>query len=196
MLPEFYYHTLQLQSHLYTVFLPPVCKLPRLTWIDWYCNLTVHTLLINDLYCIVHYRVCQISHEGYTISDNLFFFVLSTFTPTIQLGLLGCHFFSRLFLKHWNNYLMHGKYGIMHAWQKFWTSCVFLKHPVYSFEWLTSISSLNTALYCTIRTDLYSSLISCNKDSEEVMFLVYSVHCGLQQEKIIHIWLVVGWRSG
>ena len=67
---------------------------------------------------------------------------------------------------------MHGKYEIMHARQKFWNSCVFLKHLVYSFEWQTSRNSLNSALYCTIHTDLYSGLISCNKDYDKVLFTV------------------------
>lgn len=37
---------------------------------------------------------------------------------------------------------------IMHALQKFWNSCVLVKHLVYSFEWQAS----NSALYCTICT--------------------------------------------
>lgn len=64
------------------------------------------------------------------------------------------------------------KYDIMHARQLFCNACVFLKHLVYSFEWQTSRNGLNSALYCTIHTDLYSGLISCNKDYDKVLFTV------------------------
>lgn len=58
---------------------------------------------------------------------------------------------------------------IMHAWQKFWNSCVLVKHLIYSLEWQTS----NSVLYCTI---LYSGLISCNKDDDKA-YLLFSVVC-------------------
>lgn len=59
---------------------------------------------------------------------------------------------------------------IMHVWQKFWNSCVLVKHLIYSLEWQTS----NSVLYCTI---LYSGLISCNKDDDKAYLLFSVVVC-------------------
>lgn len=58
---------------------------------------------------------------------------------------------------------------IMHARQKFWNSCVLVKHLMYGLEWQTS----NSVLYCTI---LYSGLISCNKDDDNVYLLCGGLH--------------------
>lgn len=94
--------------------------------------------------CII---VCAKSPGGFY--RNSFFFVLSTFTH----GFVGSPIFLGLFGK---TQLMHGKYELMHAWQQFWNSCVFLKHLVYSFEWQTSRTVLilrrtvRFTLICTV----------------------------------------------
>lgn len=152
---------------------PPtcVCECVRASrvfaWMGRYCNLTIHTLLINYLYCIVRYVFAKIPQ-----GTNLFFlfFVLCTFTHTVQLFLVffSCHslIFSGSFSKHRKSCMAD---DIVHARQTFWNSCVLVKHLVLQL-WMTNLD--NSASYCTIRTDVYSGLISCNKNDDKVLFTV------------------------
>lgn len=140
-LSVFCYHTLQLMSHLYTVYLPPVCKLPRLSpglvdTVTWLYTPLLITKKKDYLYCIVHYCVCQISWGIYCTGQLVIFRALYIYSLSL-IVLLDCHFLG-LFLKTLKYRLMHGKYKIMHAWQKILKILCILEAPRIQL-WMTNL---------------------------------------------------------
>lgn len=111
------------------------------TWMGWYCNLTIHTLLINYLYCFV--IVCAKIPQG---TDLPFFcFVLCTFIHVIQLWSLVAIFF-----------ILGGAFPLnaeSYAWQT--TSCMHCRSSeTLVYLWSTSYTALNDKpliLRCTVR---------------------------------------------
>lgn len=100
-------------------------------WMGWYCNLTIHTVLINCLYCSI---VCAKIPQGMNLS---FFCALYQSNRY-----LSCHFLGGLFFKCRNSCMAD---DIMHARQSSETL-------VYS--WSTSYTALNDKpliLRCTVR---------------------------------------------
>jgi hypothetical protein len=106
------------KSHLYTVYLPSVCKLPGLPldWLILYLDCT-HTVFIDKLFILHCALTCAKSHEGiYFTGQNGLFLFFSVLLTSLFSCLFGCHFVGLFFLKHWNtNSCMANMKSCMHG---------------------------------------------------------------------------------